>query len=216
MLLVLDVLAALWVSGRLGGLAKTATVLLILMLPHDARAQNTADLKAFEALRGVVLAHVLTGNAEVDRIAAAGLAGLGERLRERTSIEPEVPMGVDIETDELLFYPFLYWPITPDQTLPSTSAYAKLNRFLRTGGMILFDTRDGDLAGLGGTTPEGQMLQLLAAGLDIPADSAGPCSDPQLLSVAGFSGPLCRWYDLGRSIRPRSGTDRRYAVSQSQ
>ncbi len=169
MLLVLDVLAALWVSGRLGGLAKTATVLLILMLPHDARAQNTADLKAFEALRGVVLAHVLTGNAEVDRIAAAGLAGLGERLRERTSIEPEVPMGVDIETDELLFYPFLYWPITPDQTLPSTSAYAKLNRFLRTGGMILFDTRDGDLAGLGGTTPEGQMLQLLAAGLDIPA-----------------------------------------------
>ena len=39
-LLALDVLAALWVSGRLGGLAKTATVLLILMLPQDARAQD--------------------------------------------------------------------------------------------------------------------------------------------------------------------------------
>ena len=36
--------------------------------------------------------------------------------------------------------------------------------------MILFDTRDGDLAGFSDTaTPEGQMLQLLAAGLDIPS-----------------------------------------------
>jgi hypothetical protein len=166
-LLALDVLAALWVSGRLGGLA-SAVVVLLLALPQDAQAQ-TADMKAFEAMRGVVLAHVLTGNAEVDRVASAGLYGLGERLWERTSIEPETPMGVDLETDELAFYPFLYWPITPDQALPSAAAYAKLNRFLRTGGMILFDTRDGDLAGMGGSTPEGQMLQLLAAGLDIPA-----------------------------------------------
>ena len=35
--------------------------------------------------------------------------------------------------------------------------------------MILFDTRDADLAGFGGgTTPEGQALQLIASGLDIP------------------------------------------------
>jgi len=43
-----------------------------------------------------------------------------------------------------------------------------LNRYLRTGGMILFDTRDGDLAGPGGATPEAQALQRLAAGLDVP------------------------------------------------
>ncbi len=169
-LLVLDVLAALWVSGRLGGLARAAVVMVLaLPLPQDAQAQTPADLKAFEATRGVVLAHVLTGNPEVDRIAGAGLYGLGERLWERTSIEPETPMGVDLETDELAFYPFLYWPITADQALPSATAYAKLNRFLRTGGLILFDTRDGDLAGMGAASPEGQMLQLLAAGLDIPA-----------------------------------------------
>lgn len=169
-LLALDILAALWVSGRLGRGAQAALVLLLLLLqPQDAQAQTPEDLKAFEAMRGVVLAHVLTGNADVDGVAAAGLFGLGERLWERTSIEPELPMGVNIETDELAFYPFLYWPVTPDQALPSAAAYAKLNRFLRTGGMILFDTRDGDLAGMGGTTPEGQMLQVLAAGLDIPA-----------------------------------------------
>ena len=176
-LLALDVVAALWLSGRLGGLARGAArtamvgTLALMLTPHNARAEAMpGDARAFEATRGVVMAHVITGNAEVDRIAEAGLLGLGQRLWERTSIEPEAPMGVDIETDELAFYPFLYWPITTDQALPSSAAYAKLNAFMRGGGMILFDTRDGDVAGLGDSaTPEGQMLQLLAAGLDIPA-----------------------------------------------
>ena len=175
-LLALDVLAALWLSGRLSGVlrgaARAAIIgIAVLIIPQEVRAQTGSDdLRAIEATRGVVLGHVITGNAEIDRIAEAGLLGLGQRLWERTSIEPEAPLGVDIETDELAFYPFLYWPITTDQPLPSAKAYTKLNAFMRGGGMILFDTRDGDLAGFSDTaTPEGQMLQLLAAGLDIPA-----------------------------------------------
>jgi hypothetical protein len=78
-------------------------------------------------------------------------------------------MAVNLETDELSFFPFLYWPITPSQPIPSREAYEKLNRYLRTGGMILFDTRDADLGGFGSATPEGRALQALAAPLDIPA-----------------------------------------------
>lgn len=169
-LLALDILAALWLSGRLGRAARALPVMFALfLLPQDGRAQSPEDLRGIEATRGVVLAHVLTGNAEVDRVAQAGLYGLGETLWQRTSIEPEPPMGVDIEKDDLAFFPFLYWPITPDQPIPSQAAYTRLNRFLRTGGMILFDTRDGDVAGLSGSsTPEGQMLKLIASGLDIP------------------------------------------------
>jgi hypothetical protein len=168
--LSLDVLAALWVSGRLGGVTRAALVALaVLIAPHDARADAEADARAIEATRGVVLAYVKTGDAKQDEISAAGLLGLGDQLWGRTSIEPEAPMAVDLEKDALEFYPFLYWPITANQPLPSLTAYTKLNKFLRTGGMILFDTRDGDIAGLGGnTTPEGQMLQLIASGLDIP------------------------------------------------
>ncbi len=88
------------------------------MLPPEARAQDDA-----KALRGdaasVVLAHVLTGDAAVDRIARAGLRGLGQTLFRRTSVEPAEPMGVDLETDELAFFPFLYWPVTADQPMPS-------------------------------------------------------------------------------------------------
>lgn len=179
-LLALDVVAALAVSGRLPRLRRSAAVLALVALaqglpPTGARAQEApppdpaADARAVEATRGVVLAHILTGDDRVDDIADAGLRGLGDQLWRRTSIEPEAPMGVDLERDELAFYPFLYWPITEGQPLPSAAAYAKLNRFLRTGGMILFDTRDGDIAGYGGgTTPEAQVLQVIAAGLDIP------------------------------------------------
>jgi hypothetical protein len=48
-------------------------------------------------------------------------------------------------------FPLLYWPITEGQATPSDAAYAKLNDFLRFGGMILFDTQDGQLGGGEGT-----------------------------------------------------------------
>jgi len=102
-------------------------------------------------------------------MAQAGLKGLSETLFFRTSVEPAEPMAVDLETDELSFFPFLYWPITPDQPTPSDAAYAKLNDYLRTGGMILFDTRDADIARFGAASPNGRKLQELAAPLDVPA-----------------------------------------------
>ena len=164
-LLAVDVIAALWLSGRLLAGGRGVAVVLLALGVSEARAD---DSFAVEATRGVVLAHVMTGNARVDEVAQAGLLGLGERLWERTSIEPEPPMGVDLEVDELAFFPFLYWPVTAEQAIPSGRAYAKLNDYLRTGGLILFDTRDGDVAGLGGSTPEAQALQRLARGLDVP------------------------------------------------
>jgi hypothetical protein len=178
-LLLIDILAALAVSGRLsgalrgGGAAAALALALALPAPSPLQAQEAPaaspadDLAAIEATNSVRLAHVITGDAQIDRIAEAGLRGLGLRLYERTTIEPEAPIAVNIETDELAFFPFLYWPISLDQPLPSGAAYAKLNRYLRTGGMILFDTRDGDIAG-GAATPEARRLQQIAAPLDIP------------------------------------------------
>lgn len=176
-LLLVDVLAALALSGRLtgalrGGMAAALALALALIAPGQARAQDAAadpaaDLAAIEATNSVRLAYVITGDAQVDRVSEAGLRGLGQRLYERTTIEPEAPIGVDIETAELAFFPFLYWPVTTAQALPSGAAYAKLNRYLRTGGMILFDTRDGDIGG-SAATPEARRLQQFAAPLDIP------------------------------------------------
>ncbi|MDQ2090874.1 DUF4159 domain-containing protein [Marimonas arenosa] len=166
-LMTLDILAALALTGRLAG-ARTAVIACaaLLTIPTENRAD---DITAVEATAEVVLAHVLTGNKQVDDTAHSGLFGLSETLFFRTSVEPAEPMSVDLERDELAFFPLLYWPVTPDQKRPSDAAYEKLNRYLRSGGMILFDTRDGDVAGFGTASPNGRKLQQLAAPLDIPA-----------------------------------------------
>lgn len=162
-LLMVDVLAALRLSGRLGAL--TAALALLWLTPPQAQAQNP-DAFAIEATTELRLAYVVTGDPKVDQLSKQGLEGLRQQLFARTTIEPADPMGVDLEADELAFFPFLYWPVTADQPIPSVAAYGKLNQFLRSGGMILFDTRDAGMAG--GTSPEARRLQLIAAALDIP------------------------------------------------
>ncbi|APX13985.1 DUF4159 domain-containing protein [Tateyamaria omphalii] len=173
-LLLADVLASLALSGRLTGRVRATTAALVAAIvltgftAPNAQAQEepTAEIAAAAE---VVLAHVITGNANVDEVAEAGLRGLSDTLFFRTSVEPAPPFAVDLELDELAFFPILYWPVTTDQPRPSREAYAKLNDYLRSGGLILFDTRDGDVAGFGASTPNGRKLQDLAAPLDIPA-----------------------------------------------
>ncbi|MCE8527354.1 DUF4159 domain-containing protein [Ruegeria pomeroyi] len=168
-LLALDVAASLALSGRLGPLGRAAALLGLLLHAPGAEAQQAeADRFARDATREMVLAHVLTGNRAVDDLALAGLRGLSDTLFFRTSVEPAAPFSVDLERDELAFFPLLYWPVTPDQPQPSDAAYARLNTYLRLGGMILFDTRDADIARFGAGSPNGQKLQQLAAPLDIP------------------------------------------------
>ena len=169
-LLMLDVIASLLLSGRLrGGMATAMSVLIlsVFSIPDAAKAQN--DIRAIEATAEVVMAYVLTGDATQDNLSAAGLRGLGDNLFRRTSIEPATAIGVDLETDELAFYPLIYWPIVTTQKMPSNEVYIKLNSYLRTGGMILFDTRDADIGGFGAATAEGRQLQRFAAPLDISA-----------------------------------------------
>lgn len=174
LLLVADVIASLSLSGRLlGKLNRAAAVafaaLIVLGSPQQPQAQTTqADAFALNATSELVLAYVRTGNPSVDELSEAGLLGLSDTLFYRTSVEPAAPVGVDLETDELAFFPVLYWPITTDQPRPSSEAYTKLNAYLRSGGLILFDTRDADIARFGGASPNGRKLQDLAAPLDIP------------------------------------------------
>lgn len=177
-------------ARRAGTAAVALAVALALLAPGAPRAQDAgeaapvpaapaaeaatpaldpeAEAFAIAATREVALAHVRTGNPQVDDVALSGLTGLSEVLFNRTSVEPGEPMAVDLETDELAFFPFLYWPVTPDQPIPSSDAYAKLNTYLRNGGLILFDTRDADIAAPGAETQNRRKLQQLARPLDIP------------------------------------------------
>ena len=166
--LTADILASLALSGRLIPARAAALFAALMLIAPDAQARAAAEQSQAALSSEVTLAHVLTGDARVDDTARAGLLGLGQTLFFRTTVEPAPPVGVDLERDELAFYPLLYWPITPDQPTPSAEAYVRLNQYLRSGGMILFDTRDADIAAFGASSPNGAKLQRLAAPLDIP------------------------------------------------
>lgn len=165
LLFAIDILAALALAGKLRG-PVAAALLAAALMPREAQAQD--DTEILRAASDLVLAYVRTGDPALDRITQAGMDGISQTIFARTSIEPVAPHALDLETDELSVYSFIYWPISPQQATPSVAAYAKLNQYLRSGGMILFDTRDAHIAGYGTGTPEGKKLQSLAAPLDIP------------------------------------------------
>jgi Domain of unknown function (DUF4159)/Aerotolerance regulator N-terminal len=135
--------------------------------PPSAQAPNVE--KDIESALDTRLAFVTTGDAETDNMSRAGLFGLGLELQARTAYEPAAPVGVDIERDDLSFYPLLYWPMSVAEKDLSPKAAAKVERFMREGGTILFDTRDSPISGLAtGSSPGETVLRRLLSKLDIP------------------------------------------------
>jgi hypothetical protein len=133
-----------------------------------AHAQEPAnDRFAMDAAASTRLAYVVTHDAATDEVSRAGLAGLTQMLVQRTAVEPDEPIGVDIERDELAFFPMLYWPMSDAQQPPSRAARERLEAFLKGGGTIVFDTRDRQMGTDAG--PGAAKLQQIATGLDLPA-----------------------------------------------
>jgi hypothetical protein len=159
-------------------------VAAILAHPGDAQELSDDDILALLATSEITLGYVLTGDEQLDETSRAGLWGLGLTLTSRTSVEPAAPIGVDLERDELVFFPLIYWPISVDQPTPSDAAYARLNAYLRGGGMIVFDTRDADVGAFGAGTPNGRRLRDLAQPLDIPP--LEPIPDDHVLTRAFY------------------------------
>ena len=183
-LMLADLMIALGLRGLLTRAARVgaAAALLAALLSWDpALGQTTTtpaataptatdDARALQATLQTRLAYVKTGVPAVDAVSRAGLSGLSRVLRLRTSIEAAAPLAVDLERDELAFFPLLYWPIAPGQRSLSDVAVRKLNAFMKTGGTILFDLREagGGAQIMGRTSPATEALRRLTRGLDIP------------------------------------------------
>ncbi|SNB65428.1 N-terminal double-transmembrane domain-containing protein [Arboricoccus pini] len=157
--------------GRATALGIAACVLLLgSQSTSFAQSDNQPPSKAMKATLETQLAYVLTGNQSVDDMSRAGLEGLGQVLGMRTSIEPADPAAIDLATDDLAVYPFIYWPMPPSFPDLNDAERQRIEAYLRQGGMILFDTQDaGDLLpGQNGGGPGEQRLAQVLRGLDIP------------------------------------------------
>jgi hypothetical protein len=155
--------------GLRGLLPRVGTVGLALMiaLGGTARAQEPQD-PTVAAANQFHLAYVRTGIPDIDDESHEGLSGLSTMLNRRTAVEAADPVAVDPDSDELVFYPILYWPVVAGESLPTARAVERLNHYLATGGMIVFDTRNqGEGTPMSDQEAEAN-LRRLAAGLAIP------------------------------------------------
>ncbi len=192
MLLFADIIAvillqmggAVW-SRRKGAGAAAAALALILAAPvlvSHARAQEPITAPAaspppanyeaaIAATSKVTFGYVLTGNQSVDNTSKLGLSGLVTVLAMRTAVEPGEPMAVDIVKDEIAFFPVLYWPVLDDTAPLPEATLAKIDAYMKQGGVIIFDTRDygsGVPTGMAMAGERGPALQRLLGRLDVP------------------------------------------------
>ena len=162
-----DTLAAIFLGGgwnRLRGM--TTALLLLSAIPEDSSAQQVDDY-AQKATQETRLAFVRTGDDTVDAISEQGLKGLGIILSDRTSVIPGSPIGVNIESDEIVFFPLVYWPVLDSAAVPTPATLVKMDAYMKNGGTIFFDLRDDDLGfeNLSGAT---NALRRILEKLDIP------------------------------------------------
>ncbi|MGE0698494.1 MAG: DUF4159 domain-containing protein, partial [Hyphomicrobiaceae bacterium] len=198
-LLFLDIVAVLLLqAGPLlrrrrpavaAALGLVAVGLAVVLAPSPAAAQRFGDpplegtrrplppglprelQTAIQATGQVTFAFVLTGDAQTDTASRQGLAGLGKVLALRTAVEPGEAFGIDIVRDEIAFFPILYWPVIANAKPLSDATLAKIDAYMKQGGMIVFDTRDygqGVPPGQRLGRDEGTPLQRLLGRLDIP------------------------------------------------
>ncbi|MCB1430831.1 MAG: DUF4159 domain-containing protein, partial [Nitratireductor sp.] len=189
--LALDCLAVLWIAGMLrfklpARSASTAALLVAIFagtlqlgtdraFAQQDNRQNgvTAENKAIEDYSATLvtrIGYVITGDSALDAVSRDGISGLNRFLASRTALEPGEPAAVDIASDELSFYPLIYWPISLSSPIPDAATMARVDAFMKQGGSILFDTRDQVGGVLGGTSasPEAMRLQSILSTLDIP------------------------------------------------
>ncbi|MZR30111.1 DUF4159 domain-containing protein [Sneathiella litorea] len=183
LLVLIDQIISLHLQGKLYSFRRVSRVLgifiaiglSVVVKPAGTSAQEAdldGDAMTLAATLDTRLGYIRTHAPAVDRMSHNGLAGLSRQLRNRTAVEARDPLPIDIEQDELIFYPLIYWPITPEYPPLSENAILKINNYFNGGGTILFDTRNQNSAGSFGTdlynSPENVRLRQLTARLDIP------------------------------------------------
>ncbi len=148
-----------------------AVILAAMATPSPSHADGKDDF-AIKSTSQTHLAYVVTGNADVDSIVKAGMAGLTLFLAQRTALEAGDPVGVDPAHDELAFFPLIYWPVVPGAPKPPQDAINRIDAYMKQGGTVLFDTRDAIDAPPGengaSQTSGMQTLREILSSLDVP------------------------------------------------
>ena len=161
-LILFDILVSLKLRGLLSWRRGSSLCLLLALAftLHPAFADDNTKA-AVELTSKTYLAYVKTGDHDTDHTSLLGLTGLSNILQRRTSLDQVGVTGVNPNTDELAFFPIIYWPLISGADPLTPLGVDHINDYLHHGGMILFDTMTGEAL-------PANMMQKILANIDIP------------------------------------------------
>ena len=140
---------------------------------RPTRPVSPLEEQALKSTSKVSFGYVVTGDPSVDNTSRDGLQGLVRILAARTSVEQAGVSPINIDTDDIAFFPILYWPVLAKAQALHETTLAKIDAYMKEGGLIIFDTKDygqGVPAGfnINRSGDTGTALQRLLGRLDIP------------------------------------------------
>lgn len=118
---------------------------------NAASSQSYCDSITEPYRSTIFLAYIKSSPAQ-DAVAESGLKSLAARLAEKTSLEESARdnkicvKGLDIEQDDISFFPVLYWPVNGDSQPLSPEARLKVETYEKKRlGTLIFDIRDTEM-----------------------------------------------------------------------
>lgn len=136
-----------------------------LFAQAQANAPETApapNVQTQQRATRIHLGYVRTSSGPVNSDTQRGMEALAAELSKRTAIKPQGVVALDVDRDDLSFYQFIYWPVTPDARPLSEAAQKRVQNYIDNGGVILFDLKDA-----GGVMRNQRALQRLLADVNI-------------------------------------------------
>ncbi len=108
--------------------------------PPEAPVNAPASSSALRHANALHLAYIASPSETINSESRNGLTVLAEQMGQKTAVVLNGVVGLDIEKDEIAFYPFIYWPVTANTPPLSEKAQRKVQNFINAGGTIVFDT----------------------------------------------------------------------------
>lgn len=98
-----------------------------------------AAQKALQYSNATYLAYAATASAAKNDEVREGLEALSQTLSRRTAIKPAGVVAVNLERDDLSFFPFLYLPFDRSSPTLSAAAQRQLQDYMNNGGFVLIE-----------------------------------------------------------------------------
>ncbi len=115
------------------------SLVIFIIFSSTVFSENLSD-----KINSTRLAYVKTGSKEIDDITKKGMVSISEYISSKTSVILDYPEEINLDKDDIYFYPILYFPFINAEKEISMKKIVKLQNFINNGGVIIFDCKNNE------------------------------------------------------------------------